>query len=112
MREIGLPALEAALKAGASLEEAGAAALTRLIAKVTGTNLVARGGMEGRQWAAQAASAAMEGSVPRRKALEELDDAFIERNLSPGGCADLLAITCFCYFCEEKTRRDNGLIKH
>ena len=25
--------------------------------------------------------------------IEELDDKFIEKNLSPGGCADLLAVT-------------------
>ena len=30
--------------------------------------------------------------------LEQLDDQFIQRNLSPGGCADLLAITYFMHF--------------
>ena len=28
---------------------------------------------------------------------EALDDAFIARNLSPGGCADLLAVTYFLH---------------
>ena len=100
VRTVGLPALERALNAGASLEEAGAAALVRLIAKVTDTNLIARGGMEGRQWAAKAASALKE-PLPGYEALEELDQAFIEQNLSPGGCADLLAITYFLHFCQE-----------
>ena len=106
VREIGLPALNAALKSGASLEEAGVAALIRLIAGVTDTNLIARGGMEGRRWAAQAA-AAMERPASNRGDLDALDRAFTERGLSPGGCADLLAITYFCYFCEERARRDN-----
>ena len=101
VRTIGMPALEEALKAGASLEDAGAAALVRLIAGVTDTNLIARGGLEGQRWAAQAA-AGLKGPVPDREALERLDREFIGRNLSPGGCADLLAITFFLHFCEIK----------
>ena len=31
------------------------------------------------------------------EAIRRLDTAFIERNLSPGGCADLLAVTLFLY---------------
>ena len=104
VRTAGLPALEDALKAGASLEEAGSAALIRLITEVTDTNLVARGGMEGRQWAARAA-AGLSGTVLAREALEELDREFIRRNLSPGGCADLLAITYFLYFCSDKKHK-------
>lgn len=105
---VGLPTLEAALRAGASLEEAGTAALIRLIADVTDTNLIARGGMEGRHWAARAASR-LRGPVPDREALEWLDREFIGRNLSPGGCADLLAITYFFHFCEEKRLQKDGL---
>ena len=30
-------------------------------------------------------------------AVESMDDAFIAKNLSPGGCADLLAVTYFLY---------------
>ena len=33
--------------------------------------------------------------VPSLQEIAELDRAFIERNLSPGGCADLLAVTLF-----------------
>ena len=45
-------ALRAALEAGASLEQAGLAALARLMAQVTDTNLLSRGGPEGQRWAA------------------------------------------------------------
>ena len=33
--------------------------------------------------------------------LEELDQEFIRRNISPGGCADLLAMTYFVVEMEE-----------
>ena len=35
------------------------------------------------------------GRVPSLEEIAELDRQFIERNLSPGGCADLLAVTLF-----------------
>ena len=34
-------------------------------------------------------------AFPAPAQIEVLDDAFIARNLSPGGCADLLAATYF-----------------
>ncbi len=101
VREVGLPALEEALAAGATMEQAGAAALVKLIARVEDTNLIARGGLEGQRWAAQAA-AGLEGAVPGQDTLDGLDRAFIQKNLSPGGCADLLAITYFLHFCGER----------
>ncbi len=99
--DVGLPALKAALEAGATLEQAGAAALAALMAHVKDTNLLARGGQEGQQWAAQTAGA-LESPVPDRAALEALDREMTERNLSPGGCADLLAITYFLHFCSDQ----------
>lgn len=36
-----------------------------------------------------------------RKVLKELDRKFAEQKISPGGSADLLAITYFLYFIEE-----------
>lgn len=97
VREIGLPALQAALLAGATLEQAGVSALLCLMAHVTDTNLIARGGLEGQRWTADAA-ASLEATLPDRAKLEEFDRQMIQKNLSPGGCADLLAITYFLYF--------------
>ena len=36
--------------------------------------------------------------------LEEMNQEFIRRNLSPGGCADLLAISLFFFRLEEEIR--------
>ena len=96
--QIGLPTLRERLEAGDSLEEAGRQVLLALIAQVTDTNLIARGGLEGQQWAMDQARALTEGRTASREETEKLDEAFIQRNLSPGGCADLLAITYFLEF--------------
>lgn len=99
VRDIGLPTLEHALENGSTIEDAGATALAALIAQVTDTNLISRGGESGLTWAAEQARAiTANGRIPSRVELEELDRAFIERNLSPGGCADLLAISYFLLF--------------
>ena len=96
--QVGLPALERELSAGASLEEAGVAVLLHLIAHLTDTNLIARGGLEGQRWAAAQAQALLREGSPSPEQVRALDDAFIRRNLSPGGCADLLAVTYFMHF--------------
>ena len=91
----GLPVLEQELAAGKTNDEAGAAALLALIAQTEDTNLLTRGGPEGQRWAVEA--------VQREKDLHALDQAFIERNLSPGGCADLLAVCWLLHFLQETT---------
>ena len=75
--------------------------MLHLIAHVKDTNLYHRGGEAGAVWAAREA----ERLLPRpvMAAVEALDDAFMQRNLSPGGCADLLAATYFLYELDKKT---------
>ena len=95
----GLPALRAALSQGATLERAGAYALLHLIAQVEDTNLYARGGVEGQRWASERAAEQIRGGhLPTPEELAALDRDFVGKNLSPGGCADLLAIPYFMYF--------------
>ena len=102
--KIGLPALKAALDQGAGLEEAGAAALLALTAGTADTNLFARGGLEGQRWAARQAGALLEGGPrPDPEAVRELDRRMIQKNLSPGGCADLLAIVYFFHFLSQNS---------
>lgn len=96
--QIGLPTLHRRLEAGDSLEQAGVQVLLALMAQVVDTNLIARGGLEGQQWAMEQAKNLTQGRAATQQEAEKLDRALIERNLSPGGCADLLAITYFLEF--------------
>lgn len=96
--QIGLPTLRRHLEAGDSLEQAGVQVLLALMAQVVDTNLIVRGGLEGQQWAMEQAKNLTQGRAATQQEAEKLDRALIERNLSPGGCADLLAITYFLEF--------------
>lgn len=96
LSRISLPAFRDALARGYDRNHAGAIALLHLIAQVQDTTLYHRGGAEGASFAAEAArTLLLSQPYPEARQMEELDDAFIARNLSPGGCADLLAATYF-----------------
>ena len=89
-----LPALKAALEAGKSRNDAGAIALLHLIARGMDTNMVARGGPERAKKAAEDCAQLLNRSpLPKMEEIARLDREFIQENLSPGGCADLLAAT-------------------
>lgn len=96
--EYGLPTYINALADGLDSNDAGAVALLNLIANVEDTNLYHRGGKEGREYAANKAQQLLKtATYPVTAQIEAADDAFIEKNLSPGGSADLLAVTYFMY---------------
>ena len=95
---IGLPAYKNALSKGLSQNDAGVITLLHLIAEVRDTNLYHRGGCAGAVWAAESAQALLDAApYPSIQQVEALDNAFIRQNLSPGGCADLLAVTYFLH---------------
>ncbi|MFD2181852.1 triphosphoribosyl-dephospho-CoA synthase CitG [Rhodoplanes azumiensis] len=97
VRHGALPALQRALAAGHDADTALAAAFLHLLARNADTNLAARGGIAGLRFArAEAARVERAGGVEAPgfvARMEALDDAFIAKNLSPGGSADLLAVT-------------------
>lgn len=95
VRNIGLPVFRRCLTEGYSENDAGAITLLHLIAGVEDTNLYHRGGKAGAAWAKAAAETLL--PRPAMARIAELDEAFMERNLSPGGCADLLAATLFLH---------------
>jgi triphosphoribosyl-dephospho-CoA synthase len=105
--EVGWPAL----RRGRSLQpdDPGAPpvqACFALIAAVHDTNLLHRGGADGLRYAVEAAASFLSeggvGAADWRARAAEVHAAFVSRRLSPGGCADLLAMTLFVDALETK----------
>lgn len=72
---------------------ASALTLPHIMAELTDTNLLHRGGMDGLRFVQRQAKRICALPEERRLSeLEALDDACIEKNLSPGGSADVLAL--------------------
>ena len=95
---IGLPCYKRLIDKNYSSNDAGAITLLYLISNVKDTNLYHRGGIIGADFALQITKKLLKNfPEPEMKQIESLDDEFIKQNLSPGGCADLLAITYFLY---------------
>ena len=96
--DVGLPILADEIKAGDE-EAAALKALLHIITEAEDTNVIARGGMEAAGWLKAEAAAILEKSehagFDMRAALTELDRQCIEKNVSPGGSADLLGLCLF-----------------
>lgn len=96
VRQYGLPALEARLAAGDSLNDAGVYTLVALVASVLDAN-VARRADEARARSLIVEAQALMRAYDMEK-VRMLDAQLIAENISPGGCADLLAVTLFLHF--------------
>lgn len=99
----GLPILKKGLANGLNMNDAGCAALLTLMVSTTDTNLIARSDITTQQKTVQTIKEILiQTPYPDKQILEQLDQIFIEKNLSPGGSADLLAICYFLYFLESE----------
>lgn len=112
VRNAGLVRLRAALDAGLSLNDAGLCALVALMACASDTNAVRRGGEDGARRMKETAAAldqeiarALEENnvsslnlIPR---LRKWDAQLTAQHISPGGCADMLALTLLAAFSSE-----------
>ena len=97
---VALPALRLGRRlAPGDAEAARVQACISLIATVEDTNLLYRGGLKGLVFAQGLAKEFLDqGGVGRsnwREQAEKIHAAFVARRLSPGGCADLLAMSLF-----------------
>jgi holo-ACP synthase/triphosphoribosyl-dephospho-CoA synthase len=100
VRLYALPALRRLLAAGHSVNNAGVAALLALLAHTADTNIVHRSSAATLAGIQHDLAAFLHGDPDMAAILSkatELDRDFISRNISPGGCADLLAVSLFCY---------------
>ena len=98
----GLPALERELSRGADINRAGSVALLELLCADTDTNLVARSDLQTQKEVTEQIRCLLaETPSPDEAAIADLDRQFIEKNLSPGGSADLLGLCYLLHFLKE-----------
>ena len=96
--QTGLPVLEDCLSVGMSRNDSGVIALLHLIARGEDTNMIKRGGAAlAADTARTVRKALCENSRPSMETVRAWDAYFIENRLSPGGCADLLAVSFFLH---------------
>lgn len=107
---LGLLTLRESVRAGYDLEPAMVRTLLALMANTEDSNVVHRGGEKGLRFVREHAAAMLSHVDLRREADMEMVRAFdeicIEKNLSPGGSADLLALTAMLYLFFEEKRKE------
>jgi triphosphoribosyl-dephospho-CoA synthase len=110
--EVGLPAMWAARARGADETCAQLDALLAIMATLDDTCLLHRGGLPALQAAQRGARdtlmAGGSSSAAGRRALLRLDAELVERNASPGGCADLLAA---CIFLDSGRKKSPATVR-
>ena len=101
--EVGVPAYRAALQAGLDANAASVQTLFALMSAVDDTTVLYRGGLAAGRFVRTSAAAFLAGGGCRRSGwrepAERLHREFVARNLSAGGCADLLACTILVSRC-------------
>lgn len=100
VRNIGLPALKTALDAGESENDAGVITLLHLMAYLDDTNIISRSDIAELKRVQTSAKKLIAEKKPTKNFLCEvrkMDDRFIEKNISAGGCADMLAVCWLVY---------------
>jgi len=98
---VALPAFREYKRQGFSVNDAGVLTLLHIIAGSEDTNIIARSDYETMKNIQKQVRGLLDGGVAKQdyiSVIRELDRQFIEKNISPGGSADVLALT---YFIEE-----------
>ncbi|MGI6094198.1 MAG: triphosphoribosyl-dephospho-CoA synthase CitG [Lachnospiraceae bacterium] len=102
---IGLPVFRQMREKGASYFTAGRVTLLYLMAKGEDTNIIIRSDYDTFLLLQRELNSYLNthpaGSYDESAIIEELDQWFLKKNISPGGSADLLALTYFLYFAEK-----------
>lgn len=99
--KLALEALDQCLSRGFGWNAACCGALCALMAQIEDTNLLHRGGREGLEYVRWKARGIWENLSSEETFLSQmaaLDTLLTDQNLSPGGCADLLATALFARF--------------
>ena len=101
---VGLPSLRGALAAGLKGNDATVVALLNLMAKTDDSNVVYRGGTEGLEYIKSESERILRtlNSEYNLDIVRDFDKECIRRNLSPGGSADLLAVSAMLHMILEE----------
>lgn len=103
--EMGIPMYEEALYYNLPAGEALCHSLVGIMTKVEDTTVVSRCGLEGLAFMRRLAGIAVEiggmRTIEGKEFIHDLDQVFSENNISPGGAADLLAITVMIHELEK-----------
>lgn len=103
--KVGLPLYGEALSSGLSINEALSHTLVGLMTVVEDSTVINRCGMEGliviKKHADQFLDYGGMYTKKGRKYIKHMELEFIDKNISPGGCADILAITVMIKKLEE-----------
>lgn len=103
VRNYGLPALCKYLEMGLSYNDAGVYTLLEILAHAQDSNIFSRSGAEMQSVVSGLVKDLLKRSFPVDfDEVKQLNDYFVQRNISPGGSADLLAITFFVHFLLKK----------
>lgn len=101
VKDLALPLLRSLRGQGLSANDAGAVVLLHLIAQVDDTNLLSRSGLKTVRSVQKKLQKHLDETSDPEELLEFarcLNQQFVSLNLSPGGCADLLAVSFFLFF--------------
>lgn len=116
VREVSLPVFSQLMEAGQHLNDALVHTLLHLIAHTTDTNIASRHNLETAQYARNYARTALEHggmfTENGQALIRKMDDDFIAKYISPGGSADLLAVTYLLYSIDQtySTLIDNEVV--
>ena len=106
VRTVSLPKLRSAFSSGQTENEAYLNTLLTLMANVDDTNVLSRTNTVIQSYvkseAAQLLKIGGASTSQGMEALKKLNQKFIYMNVSPGGCADLLAVTILLYRLEQR----------
>ena len=106
VKNIGLPNLYEALHKGLNLNDALIHTLIAIMAETTDTTILNRHNLSVLKSVQLDAIHVLERggmyTESGRKCITKLDRLYIDRNISPGGTADLLAVTYFLYTIEQR----------
>ena len=92
---IALPVMRKGMQMREDMNETSLKALLQLMLHVEDTNMFKRGGEEGVAYVRQQIESWDESKESVENFAGRLNVEMIKRNISPGGCADLLAVTFF-----------------